>query len=243
MNTVYLAWAVSAGVLILAAIWVGLDAPGVRFLGIFVDSRGRFSLTKLQLTLWTIVVVSLVSGLFLARWIKGVDDALGFSIPDQLLIVLGISVGSAATSTTIKASKDRKEPDAIAASNEDDRPRFAQMFLEEEGEYADRVVDIPKFQNFWFTILAVAAYVLLAIREIEDASSVATITLPGFSATILTLLGISHAGYLAGKLPTAPAEAPGLTLEKRRNGATPVTAPAAPGVTAQPNTYVPRNPR
>jgi hypothetical protein len=242
METLYYAWGISAAVLVLVGILVGKDAAGGGLFAILVDSRGRFSLAKLQITVWTVVIVSLIVALFTARWIGGIKNALGFSIPDELLIVLGISVGSAATSTAIKSSKDRKYPDSVAASDASDPPHLNQIFLQEEGDYADEVVDIAKFQNFWFTIIAVVAYTLLAIRAIEGSPTVASITLPTFNDTLLTLLGISHAGYIAGKLPAPSGPAPGLTLQKRRIGAIAIASGAAPpaGVPAE-STFVPRN--
>jgi xanthosine utilization system XapX-like protein len=68
-----------------------------------IDSRGRFSLTHLQLVLWPLVVLSLVAGVFFGRLWAGVDDPLGFDIPSELLGVLGISVGSAVTAQCVKA--------------------------------------------------------------------------------------------------------------------------------------------
>ena len=76
------------------------------------------------------------------------------------------------------------------------------MFLLEEGDYADEVVDVTKFQNFGFTIVLVVAYVAMAIHTIVDAKTAAKVTeLPSFSGTFLVLLGISYAGYVGGKIP------------------------------------------
>src|SRR5215467_4705071 len=76
-------WAGSAFVLIALGMVVGLVATG-RLLGLLIDSRGRYSLTHLQLSLWTIVILSLLAGVFFGRWQHNVDP-LGFSIPSVVL--------------------------------------------------------------------------------------------------------------------------------------------------------------
>lgn len=239
MNAVWPYWGVSAVVLIGAAAWLGSGILKRGKTGILIDNRGRYSLTHFQVVLWTIVVLSLISGLFVARVIAGVGEALSFVIPEQLLIAMGISLGGAAASIAIKAGKDDTHPSRIAASNSEDRPRFAQVFLLEEGDFADRVVDVTKFQNFWLTLILVAAFVVLTFT-VNMGKSVAQVVLPSFSGTLLTLLGISHAGYLVGKLPDKPGSPEGLSLALKRQGAVPAQARAA--LAGGGPTYTPRNP-
>jgi hypothetical protein len=136
VGAIFLAWIISAALLLALAAW-----PGGRYVrtagvfGILIDSRGRFSLTHLQLILWTLVVLPLVAGVFFGRLWAGVDDPLGFNIPPELLGVLGISVGSAVTASAVKASKDLRVPDRVKASiagSANDSPRFGQVLLIEE---------------------------------------------------------------------------------------------------------------
>ena len=108
MTTLYAAWAISAGVLLLLAIafGVGVRASSV---GILIDQRGRYSLTQLQIVLWTIVVISLISGVFWARLFDDATTALDVSIPGELG-VLGISVGSTVAAMVVKAEEGRVPP-------------------------------------------------------------------------------------------------------------------------------------
>ena len=247
MTSLYAAWGVSAAVLILFAIIFGvLCRHG--FAGILVDNRGRYSLTHLQIVLWSIVVLSLISGVMWGRLLDSKSkNPLDFEIPTELLTVMGISLGSAAAATTIKVQKDLSHPERIAASNDADRPRFAQMLFLEEGDLADQVVDVTKFQNFWLTIVLVVAYVGLAIRTFSSGalgSPGEITTLPVLSGTMVALLGISHAGYVAAKLPNRPGSPQGLTVQLRSVGAvprSPVPAAGAAGVVPA-ATYIPRNP-
>jgi hypothetical protein len=223
MNTALWAWAVSAIVLLGLAVVLGsLVRPTGGPLGILIDSRGRFSLTHLQVVIWSIVVLSLISGVFWGRLVAGAADPLSFSIPDQVLGLLGISVGSAMGVSAVKSAKDVRAPEQIATSARGYRPRLGQIFLLEEGEYADRVVDIAKFQNLALTVVLAVAYVVLAAHALHDAKSAAGLSaLPVFSGTFLTLLGISHAAHLAGKLPGQAVVAKDLPQSPAPDPATP----------------------
>jgi hypothetical protein len=229
MTEIYIAWAISAGVMVLVAVVLGFVVQGGGPLGILIDSRGRFSLTHLQITLWTLVVLSLISGIFWGRLVDGVDDPLDFSIPSEVLGVLGISAGSAIGATTVKAMKNARSLDAgrIAASGAEERPRLAQIFLLEEGAYADKVVDIAKFQNFIITLVLLVAYIGLAVTAIDDQGT-AIGGLPGFRGTFVTLLGISHGAYLLGKLPTQAGTPEGLTMKNLLDPSLPRPAPRNP---------------
>lgn len=70
MSTVYVTWSLSAVVLLAAAALVGRRTHQ-NVLGIFIDNRNRFSLSQFQITMWTIVVLSLLAGIFLARVMEG----------------------------------------------------------------------------------------------------------------------------------------------------------------------------
>lgn len=217
MFTTLIAWAISFFTTGVFAIFLGLRVCVAKTpLGILIDSRGRYSLTHLQLVLWTVTLVSLIAGVFIGRLTSNIRDALDFSIPAQVLGLLGISVGSAVSATAIKATKDTTSPERVAASRPGDgssdatRPRLAQVFLSEEGTFANNVIDITKFQNFCFTIVLLAAYIAQAVSAITDSTLVNT--LPTLNPTFLTLLGISHAAYVAGKIPTQQGSPEGLSV-------------------------------
>jgi hypothetical protein len=116
--TVLSAWVVFALVILVIAVLLGVKTIRKGPTGILIDTRNRYSLTHFQLVLWTIVIVSLISGVFWGRLIATANPstALAFSIPPELLGVLGISVGSAVTSTVVKTQKDQTVPERIGAS-------------------------------------------------------------------------------------------------------------------------------
>ena len=268
MSAILWSWAISAVVLIVIAVLLGMlvrlpseaERPKPRWLGILVDDRGRFSLNRTQLVLWSIVVLSLIAGVFFGRLIEDVPEPLEFTIPGNVLGLLGISVGTAVTVGAVKASKSTEAHNEVEKHNVEEQkqreaapaaqaaaggqapagepaqqggpaqpaapaqppvqeppraagrlatltatgrePFLAQVFMVEEGEYADDVVDVTKFQSFALTIVLVVAYVAMAVNTIVEANSAAKVTaLPDLKGTFLVLLGISYAGYAGGKLP------------------------------------------
>jgi hypothetical protein len=217
VEAIFWSWAGSAAVIVMLAVFLGYRVGvGTGPLGILIDGRGRYSLTHLQLIAWTIVILSLVCGVCLGRWFDGQADPLGFSIPSQVLGLLGVVGGSAVVATGVKSTKDTVAPELVAASSQVDKPHLSQVFLAEEGAFADQVVDVAKFQGFIATAVLIIAYVGLAIQTINDAGSIDKLTaLPDFSPTFLTLLGISQATYVLGKIPGKQGEPEGLTMERR----------------------------
>lgn len=234
-STYYWAWAISAVVLLILAICLGLITEARSVLGILIDARGRMSLTHLQLTLWTILILSLISGVFWGRLLSGADKALEFGIPNDVLGLMGIAVGSAVATTITKSAKDN-DPEAstrIAVPAEGEKPKLSQIFLLEEGALADEVIDITKFQNLVLTVILVVAYTAVAIDAILPTTPTAPLTaLPGLAPQFLTLLGISHAGYVLGKLPKQSGVPGGHESLAERNARKQLAADSARGIRA-----------
>ena len=88
--------AAAVAVMVVAVI-VGL-AKGKGVLGVLIDGRGKYSLSRLQIMLWTALVMGGYFGVALPK--------LGFvSIPAEVLGLLGITLGSTVVSTAIKANQ------------------------------------------------------------------------------------------------------------------------------------------
>jgi hypothetical protein len=199
-------WVLSALALVAAAAWAGHTVTTSKnWLGILIDSRGRYSLTHLQLVLWTIVVLSLITAVVLGRLTGGsAAKTLDFTIPNNLLLAVGISVGSAVAATATKAGKDSNDKAKVERMTDGKSPRISQVFMVEEGAMADKAVDVTKFQNFWLTLIIVGSYVATAGVYLLRATDATQLSPPDFSQQVVTLLGISHAGYIAAKVPNKP---------------------------------------
>ncbi|MDQ3916765.1 MAG: hypothetical protein M3323_15765 [Actinomycetota bacterium] len=196
-QTLFVAWAAAAVILVIFATRVGPKETRPWNLVLSQASAPkRVSLTNLQLTLWTIVVLSMLTGLFVARLVEDPASALEFDIPPELLLAMGIS----ATSTVFSSTVPQKDNPAAAAARSaaDSRPRLVNAMTTPTAD-GDQL-EITRFQNFWITIIVIAAYVALAAAtfgEIDDADRFGS--LPELSGGIVTLLAISHGGYLAKK--------------------------------------------
>jgi hypothetical protein len=99
---------------------------------------------------------------------------------------MGISAGSAVLATGVKGIKNLGKVSPTTSSN------FSQIWLEEEGGNADKVVNITKFQNFIFTPVILGVYVTMTWQNG---------TLPPLPDNVVWLIGISHVGYVGGKIP------------------------------------------
>ena len=216
MGAIYVSWGISGAVFLAIAIAVGLVATS-RLDGILIDERGRYSLTHLQLVLWTIVILSLIAGVFFGRLAHGVPAPQDFDIPANVIGLFAISAGSAVASTAIKRTKDATQPASVAASGgRNYPPRLAQIFLVEEGTFADQAVDVGKFQQFVVTIVLVVTYIALAAHAVDVAGSASAVTtLPNITGAFLVLLGISHGAYVSAKIPSSPGTPPGLAVSER----------------------------
>jgi hypothetical protein len=205
-------WYVALLVLVVFACLAG-RASGKGWLGILIDGRGRYSLNHFQIVLWTLLVLSTLVALFIYAL---PSLAISLEIPKTLLLLMGISVGSGATAGAIKSGKDVRGAAVqkqgilpVAAVVPGGQvvlpPRFAQVVLQEEGPMIDQVVDVTKFQNLIFTLVIAGVYVTLLINSSNSPAFPDLDKVPN----LLWLLGLSHAGYLAGKLPDKPTQSNG----------------------------------
>ena len=182
--TFTVAWFVSLLVLGAAFVLVGrMSQQGSA--GLLIDSRERFSLTHLQLSLWTLLVLSTL----VAAFVSSGFDPVALDVPEELLILMGISVGSATAAGAVKSAKDAPGSNADVKGK---GAKFSQVYLEEEGKQANGVISISKFQNFVLTLVAAFAYVVLTLQAQDY---------PTLPSQLLWLIGIGQAGYVAGKIP------------------------------------------
>src|SRR5579871_4441914 len=88
--------------------------------GAFIDNRNRMSLSKLQAAAWTIVVLSAFAtaaayNIAAAAYEDTSITALAITIPNELLLAMGISATSLVATPallTIKSNEETADPDA-----------------------------------------------------------------------------------------------------------------------------------
>ncbi len=230
----YHSWLVTMAVLAMFTLIVGHGVTGV-WLGALVDERNRLSLSRLQLVIWTVLVVSAFGTMVVGRLAKtpqteaDIVAAMDIAVPSTIWILLGISTTSFIGSPLIKnAKKDAdlalsperetrllraqgKNPAAVDVEGQLVKNKLvadatlADLFMGETVDNAGHL-DVGKLQMFFFTILLVMAYAF-SIGALLRRAPYPT-SLPDIGEGMLPLLGISHAGYLMSKATSSAPPAP-----------------------------------
>ncbi|MDH3603112.1 MAG: hypothetical protein OEU26_26155 [Candidatus Tectomicrobia bacterium] len=203
---------------------VGYGGTGL-WRGLLIDERNRVSLTRLQFILWTIVVLSgyLIAAVSNIR--AGVSTPLAITIPEHLWVLMGISTTSFIASPLIRSTKTRRAADPaevertkaqlarqlgvatvdghvdtqgqLLVSPTPKAARWVDVFMgEETGNGAH--LDLAKVQMFYVTLISVLIYAV-TLGMTFNATSEAITTLPPLGASMVTLLAMSHTGYLTHK--------------------------------------------
>ncbi len=213
------------GELALLALFVALAGNGITGLwrGALVDERNMMSLSRLQLVLWTLVVLSGYFAAALSNVAAGARDPLSVGIPGDLWLLMGISTASLVGSPLLKGNRKQVTPNEkekvrtwslLAAQGKDTGgmpapqgaivvnaapkdSRWADLFKGEETGNA-ALLDVAKVQMFFFTLILVLVYAIDLGHVLAGAQSPVT-EFPEIPASMVALLGISHAGYLTSK--------------------------------------------
>ena len=200
------AWPASAIATLVILIAIGGLING-RFVGILIDSRSKMSLSRFQLFLWTWLFVSSFFAIMLAK------KTLNIEMAPELWALMGISLGSTAGAVIVKGTKEARTPDAGKVDQSTmDLPRrgllvrnkvpgeasLLDMFKGEEITEHD-YVDISKVQMFFFTIAAWLGFVLVLWSTKLVMNNAGALVFPALSPSLVTMIGISHVGYLTVK--------------------------------------------
>jgi hypothetical protein len=202
---------------------VGLYVMG-RPTGVLINERNLMSLSRFQMVLWSIIVLSAYFTMVVAR-IKQCDpNPLSIQIDWHLLALMGISATSLLGAPLIQSTKATKQPQDAAVTktanllgqqhdevNSDRQgilyvnhtPADAQLADMFEGDELSNTasVDLGKVQMFFFTVIVAFSYSVILFNNLANAPCNPDL-LKGFpilSDGLVALLGISHAGYLTTK--------------------------------------------
>jgi hypothetical protein len=225
------AWFAPAGwnwlfVMILLAVFAGILGKYVTnyAAGIFINNLNIMSLSRFQMVLWTVIVLSAYFTMALIRVKSAVDDPLAVEIDWHLWALLGISTTSLVGTPLLQGGKKTKKPatskiqetanfygqgetevnkyrQGLLYGNPDPKDaKLSDMFQGDEiGNTAH--VDLPKLQMFFFTVIAAFAYCVILFNTLVAAQNDGSIlqNLPILPDGFIAILGISHAGYLTSK--------------------------------------------
>lgn len=213
---------------VIVASWLVTGNP---LFGWLINQQNSMSLSRLQMFLWTFVILSaFITTVFANLHFNHADTALDIAIPEELWLAMGISTASLAGSALIQENKrgkklklqppvqDREGMQGVQLSEE--TGTFGILIMKAKASLLDLItgeevgnqgrIDISRLQNLFFTFILVGMYmgslgtlfrnaVTLAEAGAKIADNFPITEFPAISSTFVTLLAISHAGYLTIK--------------------------------------------
>jgi len=219
-------WLVVLSLIVVFFLLTGKSLTGRGF-GILINDRNLMSLSRLQLILWTVVIVS---GFFVIAMVRiksgDVDQPLSIGVDWQIWALLGISATSFVGTPLLYGSKMAEEPKDPAkieqktasqlpgetaeqvaqnrqgilyANAKIEDARFTDIFQGDELANT-HLVDVAKLQLFFFTVTVVIAYGVQLYQLVAYGDlKQSGIHLPELQPGLLALMGVSHASYLGSK--------------------------------------------
>lgn len=185
----FLGVALALGILAGILLWRGQGFS--RFL---VGRDNRYSKSKFQIAIWfAIVIIAYVSTLVLRWWASLPSLVGGVTIPDNLLLLSGISALSFGTAKAITQSK-QNDP-AATPKKAALAPSFPSDLVNDDGDQPD----LGDFQMVVISIMAVGIYFVQVISFLGVLDLKAHIQLPDVDSTLLSIFGISHGAYVVKK--------------------------------------------
>ena len=206
--------------------------------GVLVGSRNRLSLSRLQLYIWTTLVLSMF--LVTAAFLIGVAPraALLPVYPAEIWALLGIVIATPVASGLILKPKQEQQPSAAALTESavehhrgvletrtsSDRWSFLDLFTGEEVANAGEV-DVSRFQSFIITVILVTIFVGWCAQIFWNIEPQAALQwakwaksgcYPPLDTTFVGLLAVSHGSYLAAAKAMQRAETWGKNPRGRR---------------------------
>jgi hypothetical protein len=199
---ILLGWLASLGLNIGALAVVGYRLND-SWKGVLIDGRNRISLSRLQLVLWTIVVISSILSMGIVNSVFESPAPLNLNVPGELWALLGISGTSFVLSPMILANK-KSAKGSIDTNGGIGEAGWIDVFSNDDAGMDD-TIDFSKVQQLLITVVVVATYAIaiglvfwrLKLRALNAGE--ALLTFPAIDAGFIGLLGISQAAYLANK--------------------------------------------
>lgn len=189
----FLPYLVGAAAVALFLLLAGLFGGSVKALVVGAD--GRPSTSKLQLTVWTMVIAFAYAAVFTARAMKGSYQPIS-DIPANVLLVLGFSATTMATAKgiTVTYVNDGKVDKSSGPAQ-----GLGALVRDDSGS-----TDLSKVQMLTWTGIAAVLYLYIVSRRIHAtiAGGATTQGLPDIDGALMVLMGLSQGAYLGKKLVT-----------------------------------------
>lgn len=147
------------------------------FFDLIVTEDNRYSLSRLQIYLWTIwAVIAFTQAVFVTLKIP--------QFPYTLAALMGINGFTTVIATAITPEKTARS---------DDPNFFRDIFLDKQG-----TLDLPRAQMLIWTVVILAAHIIFFEKELI-AGNIAEKGIPDVPEGLLILMGVSNGAYLGMK--------------------------------------------
>lgn len=172
----------------------------VKFMDLVITCEDEsYSLSRLQMYLWTVVIVVGYFAVFCST--PGIPV-----IPESLYILMGINFANSVASTAINNIKSPFLPATAPAAMQgavsqapvapaplpaaSTPPDFTKdIFFESQGS-----LDLPRTQMFIWTVVSLGVFVVMLVNSFGNAPK-----LPDITTGLVALMGISNGAYLGAK--------------------------------------------
>ncbi len=164
---------------------------------LIVGGDNRYSNSKTQIVLWfSILIITYITCIVLRSYYGGIDFVGGVTIPQNLLLLSGLSALTFATAKGITESRINSDRETRELKNpNNNRPKFPDdLFRDDKGS-----VDLGDFQMIIITLLAVVVYLAEVLGFLGMIEFHKVVTLPDVDTTILATFGLGQGAYLAKK--------------------------------------------
>lgn len=165
-----------------------------RLSDIIRDDDGFPSLARLQFFTWTLIVFFAFLAIFFIKWYNGTPE-LPETLPNNLLILMGISIAVPIISSGVSRVKYGNRPSISGTLGDSDRRSLSTMLME-NGQFA-----ISRFQMFAWTWITVISYLIVFGSEaISFMHSPVDLQFPDVSQIYIALMGLSQGAYIGSKM-------------------------------------------
>jgi hypothetical protein len=169
-----------------------------------VGQDGRYSNSKVQMAMWfSAVIVTYVAAIYLRSAESGREFLDGVNIPQNLLLLSGMSALTFGGAKGITTSKVQSAMQAGVADPKPaaPTPSFWNLVQNDTGSF-----DIGDFQMLIVTFLAVATYLVLVFNFLGSIELRRIVELPSVDTTVLAVFGLGQGAYLAKKAAGNPGQ-------------------------------------
>jgi len=174
---------------------------------IFVGLDNRLSNSKSQMAIWFFVLlVSYISLSILRVTNFGLGFVGGIGIPQNLLLLSGLSALTYGAAKVITQSQVNSNPDSKLEADPNKAGLQNEVGLQNFVTDDDGRTDFGDLQMSFITLLAVVAYLLQLFNFLGVLELHRLVTLPDVDTTILSIFGLSQGAYLAKKAVVATAK-------------------------------------